>query len=1003
MENLGAKFKIDVSELKAGITLANKLLRENASEFKATAASLGNWQTSTKGVEARITMLNNATKIQQEKVDALTTEYKQLIAGGLDPTSARAVELRTKINNETASLEKNKKELADCKEALSKMTDEAGDTTSELSKLENEIKDNEDRLNSLAREYAETALSMGKNSKEAQELKQEYDNLSEELEDSKNKLKEVTLATEDAGDAADNAQGGFTVFKGALADLAAGAIQTCIDGLKNLVANTVEVGQTFDSSMSKVQALSGATADDMKLLEDTAKQYGSTTKFSASEAADALGYMALAGWDAQTSASALGGVLDLAAASGMDLAAASDMVTDYMSAFGMEADKSSYFADLLAYAQANANTTTEGLGEAFKNCAANMNASGQDIETTTSLLSMMANQGLKGSEAGTALTAVMRDMTSKMKDGAIAIGDATVEVMDANGNYRDMTDILKDVEDATNGMGDAEKAAALQSTFTSDSIKGLNLILNAGVGNAADFEEELRNCDGAAKNMSDTMNDNLNGDMTALSSKLEGVQIAMYEKFEPALRDGVKVLDKLLDAVDFVVDHSTEFTGALIAMATAVGTYVAYTTAMKVMTDGWKALTVVTKAQAAAQAVLNAVMSANPIGIIIAAIAALVAAFIYLWNNCEGFRDFWIGLWDKITEVAGAAWEAISGFFSGAWDKVKEIWGGITDFFSGLWDGIKEIFSTIASWINDNIFQPIINYFQPVIDFFTTAWEIISQLAAGCWELIKAVWSIVSSWFDANIIQPVQNFFTNLWNGIKDAASLAWDGIKAVWGVVSGWFNSTIVQPVANFFGNMWDNLKKGASQAWEGIKSVFSKVADFFGDIFSKAWTKVKNVFSVGGKIFDGIKDGIVSAFKTIVNAIIKGINKVVAVPFNAINGILDKIKGVSVAGIQPFKGLISRFDVPQIPLLAKGGVVRGATQAIIGEAGAEAIVPLENNTQWIKAVADEMRGQLGNTGSGEVVINQTNNYSQAHSRYELFQTKQDTRQAVLAALRGY
>lgn len=1002
MENLGAKFKIDVSELKSGITLANKLLRENASEFKATAAGLGDWQKSVTGVEARIKMLNNANDIQKEKVNALKTEYKNLIDNGLDPTSARAVDLRTKINNETATLEKNEAELKDCKDALKNLSTESTGATSEVGKLESKITSQKEKLDALAKEYAETALSMGKDSKEAKALKEEFDKLEKELGENETALKDVTLATDDSARAAKEAEGGFTVFKGALANLAATAITTCISKLQEMAGDVVEVGQTFDASMSSVAALSGATAGELEMLRETAKQFGSSTKFSASEAADALGYMALAGWDANTSASALGGVLDLAAASGMDLAAASDMVTDYMSAFNMSAEQSTYFADLLAYAQANANTTAEGLGEAFKNCAANMNASGQDIETTTSLLSMMANQGLKGSEAGTALTAVMRDMTAKMKDGKIAIGDASVEVMDANGNYRDMTDILKDVESATNGMGDAEKATALQSTFTSDSIKGLNLILNAGVDNAAAFEEELRNCDGTAGDMSKTMNDNLNGDMTALSSKLEGVQIAIYEKFEPALRDGVDALSKLLDAVNFVIDHSNEFVGALTAMAAGVGAYVAYTTAMKVMKEGWQSLTIVTKAQAAAQALLNTVMNANPIGLVIAAITALVAAFIYFWNTSEGFRDFWIGLWDKIQEVAGAAWEAISGFFADAWDKIQEIWGGITEFFGGLWEGIKGIFSNIATWINDNVFTPIINFFQPVINFFSTAWQIISQLAAGCWELIKAVWGVVSAWFNEKIIVPLKTFFSALWNGIKTAASTAWEGIKAVWNVVSSWFNEKIITPVSHFFGGMWDKLKNGASQAWEGIKGVFSKVAEFFGDVFSKAWTKVKNVFSTGGKIFDGIKDGIVSAFKTVVNAIIKGINKVVAVPFNAINGILDKIKGVSVAGIQPFKNLISRFDVPQIPLLAKGGVVRGATTAIIGEDGAEAIVPLEKNREWIKAVAVEMGQQMNANGSGSVIVNQTNNYSQAHSRYELFQTKRDTANAVKAALQG-
>lgn len=302
----------------------------------------------------------------------------------------------------------------------------------------------------------------------------------------------------------------------------------------------LRVGMNFEASMSNVAALSGATGEELALLTDTAKEMGATTQFSATQAADALAYMALAGWDAQQSVDALPGVLDLAASSGMDLAAASDMVTDYLSAFGMEAQDSTYFADMLAYAQGNANTTAAGLGEAYKNCAANMHAAGQDVETTTSLLSMLANQGLKGSEAGTALAAVMRDLTAKMEDGAIKIGDTAVKVMDANGNYRDMTDILHDVQSATEGMGDAEKAAALSGTFTSDSIKGLNMVLNAGVDEAAKFEAELRNSTGTASDMADTMNDNLKGRLTELGSALEGVGIQCYEAMEGPLKRGVE-------------------------------------------------------------------------------------------------------------------------------------------------------------------------------------------------------------------------------------------------------------------------------------------------------------------------------------------------------------------------------------------------------------------------------------------------------------------------------
>ena len=220
--------------------------------------------------------------------------------------------------------------------------------------------------------------------------------------------------------------------------------------------------------------------------------------FSASQAAEALNYMALAGWDAQQSIDALGGVLDLAAASGMDLGAASDAVTDYLSAFGMEASQAGYMADLMAYAQSKANTSAMALADAYGNCASSMHAAGQDIETTTAFLMVLANQGIKGSEAGTQMAAVMRDMTQKMKNGKIMIGNTAVAVTDAAGNFRDLSDIMADVAAATDGMGSAERSAALMTTFSARSIKAVNTILAEGMGSVNDYEMALRNSTGTA-------------------------------------------------------------------------------------------------------------------------------------------------------------------------------------------------------------------------------------------------------------------------------------------------------------------------------------------------------------------------------------------------------------------------------------------------------------------------------------------------------------------------
>lgn len=361
------------------------------------------------------------------------------------------------------------------------------------------------------------------------------------LGDGADGLDSLSDQVDDAGSSMEEASSSAINLGGALKTLFAVVSAAAIVGkVKDFAADSVELGKNYTSVMSEVAAISGASSSDLAMMEDTARQYGATTVFSASEAAEALKYMSLAGWDAQQSTDALGGVLNLAAASSMGLGEASDMVTDYLSAFGMEANKSTYFADMLAYAQSNSNTTAAQLGEAYKNSAANMHAAGQDVETTTSLLEAMANQGRKGSEAGTTLGAMMRDITAKMDDGAIKIGETSIAVQDASGNFRDMTDILTEVGEATEGMGSAQRAAALSSVFTDDSIKGVNMVLAEGMDKVAGYEEALRSATGASEDMAETMNDNLSGDMANMNSAYEEMQLQTFEAMEGPLREGAQ-------------------------------------------------------------------------------------------------------------------------------------------------------------------------------------------------------------------------------------------------------------------------------------------------------------------------------------------------------------------------------------------------------------------------------------------------------------------------------
>lgn len=396
-------------------------------------------------------------------------------------------------------------------------------------------------MGSAFSEAADNADDLSDSASRASESVDDLADATGDLGDGADGMDSLAGQVDDAGSSMEEASSKAINLSGALKKLFAVVSAAAIIGqVKDFAADSIELGKNYTSVMSEVAAISGASSSDLAMMEDTARQYGATTVFSASEAAEALKYMSLAGWDAQQSTDALGGVLNLAAASSMGLGEASDMVTDYLSAFGMEANKSTYFADMLAYAQSNSNTTAAQLGEAYKNSAANMHAAGQDVETTTSLLEAMANQGRKGSEAGTTLGAMMRDITAKMDDGAIKIGETSIAVQDASGNFRDMTDILTEVGEATEGMGSAQRAAALSSVFTDDSIKGVNMVLAEGMDKVAGYEEALRSATGASEDMAETMNDNLSGDMANMNSAYEEMQLQTFEAMEGPLREGAQ-------------------------------------------------------------------------------------------------------------------------------------------------------------------------------------------------------------------------------------------------------------------------------------------------------------------------------------------------------------------------------------------------------------------------------------------------------------------------------
>ena len=884
--------------LQSTIEIAGSLSPSLQSAINAAVSRLEEMSKETLEAAGASAQLAAKISTQETVLKNLEQGYADYIVTGQEGTE-EAEQLASTIQELSGELTENRGTLDAAEKAARALSETMDDAGGEAETLRSTISKQEDTLQQLKQRYVDVATEQGETSDEARELARQIQDLSSELHENKTKLSDAEYAAdkldnslEEVESSAKKADDGFTMFKATLANLAADAIMRAVDGIKNLAGNVIELGQNFTSTMSEVSAISGATGEDFEKLEACAREYGATTVFSASNAAEALKYMSLAGWDADQSTSALGGVLNLAAASGMELGAASDMVTDYLSAFAMEAGDAAYFADLLSYAQSHSNTTAEALGEAYKNCAANLNAAGQDVETVTSLLEGMANQGYKGSEAGTAMAAIMRDITNGMKDGAIKIGETSVAVMDAQGNFRDLTDILTEVEAATNGMGDAERAVALSSTFTADSTKGLNLILNEGMDNIAGYEEELRGASGSAEEMANIMNDNLSGDVAAMNSAFEELGLKIYDALESKLRAGVQfITNGVIPAIEWLGGHIPEVTIAVSGLGAVIA-------AMNWGTISSK-IAMVKGALVKLAAALGGV--SLPAIAIIAVITAVALAFTNLWKSNEEFRNKITAIWDgikakfdefgqgivdrlnalgfefeDITEVMKAVWdgfcEVLAPIFEGVFQQISNILNealdiltGLFDIFAGIftgdwdmvWQGVQEVFGAVWDFVVatfENWISTFTSLADTVLGWFGTDWETV-------WTNVKTffsdTWNAISSFF-SGILTGIKTFFTDTWNAIVSFFS----------GILSGIYSSVTgtMTEIHDTFTNIWDSITGFLSGAWETIKNIVTVGIMAVKEIISAAFQIITLPFQF---IWENCKDTVLSIWETIKSVI--------------------------------------------------------------------------------------------------------------------------------------
>lgn len=751
----------------------------------------------------------------------------------------------------------------------------------------------------------------------------------------------------------------------------------------------VKTAADFDSAMSQVAAVSGATGDELQALRDKAREMGEKTKFSASEAAEAMNYMAMAGWKTEDMLSGIDGIMNLAAASGEDLATTSDIVTDALTALGLSAADSGHFADILAAASSNANTNVSMMGETFKYCAPVAGALGFSAEDTAEAIGLMANAGIKSTQAGTAMRTMLTNLTGEVTFVGDAFGELTVQTTNTDGSMRSLGDILTDCRAAFNQMSESEKAANAEALVGKNAMSGFLAVMNAAPSDIEKLNSAINNCDGTAERMAETMQDNLTGQLTILKSQLEELAISFGEILMPAIRSIVGKIQEFVDKLNGMDEGTKEtivqiglFVAALGPALIVLGTVVSKVgSAMKgfsALAKGVAKLSVKVGGVNGILGKLGAVLGgiSAPVVAVVAVIGTLVAAFVHLWNTNEGFREAIIGTWNQIKETVSSFCQGIVdrlnalGFeFSDIVEVIKAVWDGFCSLLAPLFEGAFQAISTILSTVLD-VITGILDVF---IGIFTgnwsQAWDGVKGIFSGIWEGIKSIFStvldtmkgildVVLGWFGTSwneVWTGIKDFFVGIWNGIVSFLSGVWEticnvvqtAVMLVGSILEAAFD-IITLP----FRFIWENCKETVLAVWEAIKSAVSTAINAVASVISTVMGAIHNVISAVWNAISTVVSTVVNKIKTVVTTVFNAIKTVASTVWNSIKSVItavvDGIKSKVSAVFEAVKSTVTNVF---------NGIKSTATTIWNGIKNA-IVQPIEKARDSIKGIVDKITG---------------------------------------------
>ena len=819
-------------QIKAESSQYQQAMRQAAAEMKKLTAehSLASAQaklngSAQDGLKAKVTELTSKMTLQKDTVSKSEKQYENL-KRQLELQKTEHENLKTKLDATKKAYEESAAATGKDSEETKALEKECGELNSKLAVSEKNIQKTETAITNQ-----ETAVLKGKAA--LAEMEQELKDVNAEL--ARAPFDEYAQKAEKVGGTLTNAGKKLMPLTTGILAVGTAAVKTTAD---------------FDSEMSKVAAISGATGEDIDSLRDKAREMGSKTKFSASEAAQGMQYMAMAGWKTQDMMDGLEGIMNLAAASGEDLATTSDIVTDALTAFGLSAKDSSHFSDILAAASSNANTNVSMMGETFKYAAPVLGSLGYSAEDAALAIGLMANAGIKSSQAGTALRGAITNLAKPTDTVAAAMDKYGISLTDSEGNMLSLREVMEQLREKLGGLSEAEQANAAASLFGKEAMSGMLAIIN---GSDADFDKlsnAIANCDGTSEKMAETMNDNLKGQITILISQLQELAISFGEILMPTIRDIVTHIQNFVDKLNQMDEGQKEnivriglLVAAVAPLLITLGKAITFTAnvsrSLGTLAEGF---TKVGGFSGIAQKGVGLFTKAlgfitSPAGIAVAAIAGIAAVIMTLWKNNEGFRN-------AVTEIWNGIKTAFENFTQGITERLNALgfdFNNFTEVVSAVWNEFCNLLAPVIEAAFSVIATKIETAFNVILGIWDTFSALLSGDWSGAWENMKGVVSTVFDGIKKNIstvltaIQKVADVF------------LGWFGTnwETVWNDVKAFFEE-IWNGISTFFTTIWNEIVKTVTTFCTTVKTTVSTIFNAVKDVVTTVWDTIKNVIQV-------------------------------------------------------------------------------------------------------------------------------------------------------------